>query len=39
MEDDPILFVQVQNAMSASQFGGGTANLSSSLDAGQVYTN
>jgi|TARA_Y100000289_G_scaffold65409_1_gene78925 hypothetical protein len=36
--DEPLLFVSGgRMAMSASEFGGGTANLSSSLEVGQVY--
>jgi len=36
--DEPILFVSGgRMAMSASEFGGGTANLSSSLEVGEIY--
>lgn len=36
--DEPLLFVSGgRMAMSASEFGGGTANLSASLDVGQIY--
>ncbi len=36
--DEPLLFVSGgKMAMSASEFSGGTANLSASLDAGQIY--